>query len=229
MASARHSNGSPLLNLIQQASNTSRRGRNDVNAWQAVLDRLDRYPAEVIITDRRGRGPLSVLAAAHHANAAAALPVLCRLQRMLRPGSATQRDKTGQTALLIALQQQQQQRPSFAFLQGLLATQGAAQVGTPNHQGNLPLHVALEYNRSSRASTLLWLDANPVQRQPLVEILLLQHQPHHRQASASSAAWWLTHENHAGMTPLHVALQSRLPDDIVIYLAKGTWWWMVVL
>jgi hypothetical protein len=164
--------------------------------WNAVRGRLETHPHEALILDGRGR---TCLMAAYAKSTP--LPILQALLHKTRFGLETARDKTGVTALLIALQV----HAPLESIQLLLSScKGKQQVMTCNHHGNLPLHAVLKRTRG------LVVDDNMERRLLLTELFLKHGGPQQ-----------ILFENHEGHTPLHVALLYRLPGDIIELLVRG--------
>ena len=195
----RQSASSELQWLIENA-------KHDESLWKAALERLESHPRDAVQLDRRGRSPYMALAAKADEHALS-LKLLTKLHKRLRLACLTARDKTGLTALMIAFQA----GASRQFLQALLRRNGREQILACNHQGNLPIHLLLE--RTERASSSPFqLNKLPFDRQDCIEMLL----------QMGGAEEQLLHENNKGETPLHVCLNHRLPEEFVLYLARGT-------
>jgi ankyrin repeat protein len=169
------------------------------SGWKAVCERITTHPVEVLSLDSRERTCL--MATTQKANYAPAR-VLQLLLDNTPFGTETSRDKTGQTALLIALQVQAPQDS----IRLLLTKNGRGQLLTSNHQGNLPLHCVLYRTRRR-----LGLAEEPEHRRELVNMFL-----------EFGAREQILSENSLGLTPLHVALESQLPTDLVHQLIRGT-------
>jgi ankyrin repeat protein len=170
------------------------------SGWKAVCERIRTHSTEVVSLDSRGRTCL--MAAARKANYAPA-HILQLLLDNTCFGTETSRDKSGQTALLIALQVQTPQDS----IRLLLTKNGRGQLLASNHQGNLPLHYVL-YSIRRRVI----LAEEPDRRRELVDMFL-----------EFGAREQILYENSLGLTPLHVALESRLPTDLVHQLIRGTY------
>jgi ankyrin repeat protein len=170
------------------------------SGWKAVCERVRTHPSEVVSLDSRGRTCL--MAATRKAHYAPARVLRLFLDHS-RFGTETSRDKSGQTALLIALQVQ----APLNSIRLLLTKNGRGQVLTSNHQGNLPLHYILY-----RIRRRLILAHEPERRNELVDMFL-----------EFGAREQILYENSMGLTPLHVALESQLPTALVHQLIKGTY------
>jgi hypothetical protein len=174
---------------------------NPASGWKAVYERIRTHPAEVVSLDSRERTCL--MAVTQKANFAPS-HVLQLLLNNTRFGTEKSRDKTGQTALLIALRVQA--APESIRL--LLSKNGRGQCLTSNHQGNLPLHYVLY--RIRRRTIIAEEDER---RRELVNMFL-----------EFGAREQILSENSLGLTPLHVALESWLPTDLVHQLIRGTYY-----
>lgn len=177
--------------------------------WEAALVRMQTHPDDLVILDRRGRCPY--MTAASRANdTATSLQFLSALQQQMRTKSFVARDKTGLTALVMALKS----GASRQFLKVLLQHNGRAQILTRNHQGNLPIHLLLE--RGYLCSYFEWLDNDQDndgvdRRVELIDLML----------RIGGTQEQLLFENNNFATPLHVCLRSGMPEDIVKLIAKG--------
>lgn len=179
---AASSSGSELHRLINQVDDTI-----DAKSfcWDAVLARCQSHPREVITQDGRGRTCLL--------SACAKNPPVVVVETMLeqcRVGADALRDKTGFTAMTIAI------RNHASLKVVTLLARRSNLLTTTDHQGNTPLHLACQ-NRYTRSAI------------ELVTMLL------------NACPCLAKRENSAGKTPLHVAIESKAPLDIVCMLVKG--------
>jgi hypothetical protein len=184
-------------------------------SWQAVLTRIHSHPHEVRVLDRRGR---TCLMAAYAKASYAPMAVLQALV-VATPGvySRSVRDKTGWTALMIGIDSD----APLECVQLLLMQQPSAmeQVLTCDHQGNLPLHKAVQRSRRDRVVT-----DDRERRLRLVQCLLEYdvNDNDDSEETANVAARQVAAENNAGKTPIHVALEHRMPYEVLESLVTGT-------
>ena len=183
-----------MYNLHRRIEAVESNVRTQAPDWRDVQERIISHPSEVMQLDSRGRTGLA------HACTKACLPldILETLLDHSHFGSETSRDKNGKTALHIAIQSQCQ----LPIIEGLCKfrrrqrrfTKSIAM--TMDHHGELPLHAACtnKYRHDTQA---------------LVKILL-EYGP---EAAAV--------ENTRGKTPLHIALENKVPIDIIRILVDG--------
>ena len=120
--------------------------------WDAVLARCQSHSREVVSLDRRGRTCLL--------SACAKNPPILVVETMLkqcRVGADALRDKSGFTAMTIAIQ-------NHASLKVVtLLAQRSSLLTTADHQGNTPLHLACQnvYQRSAIELVTILLNACP--------------------------------------------------------------------
>jgi hypothetical protein len=193
------------------------RTRNDdwppCQSWTPVLDRIRESPHEVHSLDRRGRTSLMACMAK-----ASFVPqtVLQALVEATKFGMETARDKTGLTALMIALQVQ----APIESIRVLLRKNSRGQVITCDHQGNLPLHMALQRSRRERL-----LSDDREWRCEVVELLLSSASSvpsrDHLATMDGQYACQVATENNVGKTPVHVAIENRMPLEVVQPLVEG--------
>ena len=166
--------------------------------WQKVRQRLETHPSEARALDRRGR---TALMAAMHKASHAPREILRAILQETKFGLEAARDKSGLTALAIALQVQ----APIESIKTLLQKNGNKQVLTSDHQGNLPVHWAVT---RSQSRTLM----DDRQRRIDLLQLFMSLAPPDRQ---------LLHGNVEGKTPLHVALESRMPYRLIEALVEA--------
>jgi hypothetical protein len=108
-----------------------------------------------------------------------------------RVGADALRDKTGFTAMTIAI------RNHASLKVVTLLAQRSSLLTTADHQGNTPLHLACQdlYKRNTTELVAVLLDACPCVAK---------------------------RENSAGKTPLHAAIESKAPLDIVRILVQAS-------
>ena len=171
--------------------------RDEEEKWNDVRLYALKYPKNVMHMDDHGRSALMASIASR-----APLEVVKTLLDHTHVGMECARDKTGLTALFLAIENDL----SLPSIEYLLSRNGIEQLMTRDSQESLPLHSILSrFHRSEL------LDEDPDRREYLMDLFLL----------LGPAEQQCLYENNLGLTPLHVALESKMPFSIVKKLVQA--------
>jgi hypothetical protein len=169
-----------------------------MSGWRRVLERLGTHPHESNVRDCRGR---TLLMRVFEKAGYAPKNVLQKVLETTAFQMELARDKTGLTALMIALQ-------VYAPIESirLLLSKNVTQASISDHDGNLPLHTVVR-----RITTTTAFSDDLQRKKQLVDLLLEQGLVEEQ----------CLYQNHKGQTPLHVATENRLARSILEKLIQA--------